>query len=291
MSYSPPCGDCGHEVPPSLNSCPHCGRPGRFPNVLAARNPAELAELESRYQIALADTLARKAEAPLNGFIAAVADSQAVICYWLGEAERLASSDNELYASYYGKLRGGSRAAKGEDWDSRRISADGAFFPNYQEEIKFAALTLDGLGLKSYGPCSMLCRTEMIAHRASVTEENTVLLFEKLGVRADKLPLGYRATWDERAKICVIKLADKIEPITKHEEYPAMLAQQGADSANESCVEVHIYGSLTIRSLEKISVRLEAKSGKQLRIERLRYKTLVEKLKKFGVKLELVSTT
>ena len=53
-----------------------------------------------------------------------------------------------------------------------RVFADDALFPGYKEQIRFAALSLDGKGLSSYGECTLILRDHMIAHRASVLEGN-----------------------------------------------------------------------------------------------------------------------
>jgi hypothetical protein len=133
--------------------------------------------------------------------------------------------------------------------------ADEALFPYYKDKIRFAVLTLDEAGLSNFGDCFLVLRTEMIAHRASVFEENSLLFFSKhfapiLG--KPHLPHGYRATWDERAMLCVAKLADRIDDATKPGAYSGILLRQGSTSEEDDFVEVHIWGSMTIRTLERV---------------------------------------
>ena len=171
MSTSRSCSDCGNSFHLSQPQCPHCGRPGLYGNVYAAEVADEVNALERRYQSAKRDAVARGAETALGNFEAALSNSQAVIARPVSEVLRLSTSDNELYATYYQLLNSPIRLPTGEKWDVLRASADSALFPNYKEEIRFGALSLDGFGISNYGECFIILRTDMIAHRASVFEK------------------------------------------------------------------------------------------------------------------------
>jgi hypothetical protein len=175
MSISRSCSACGNSFHLSQPHCPHCGRPGLYGNVYAAEIAEEVGALEERYQTAKRDAATRGAKAALNDFETALFNSQAVIARPVNEVQRLANSDNELYATYYQLQDAPIRLPTGEKWDVLRVIADSALFPNYKEEIRFGALSLDGLGVSNYGECFIVLRTDMIAHRASVFEENSVL--------------------------------------------------------------------------------------------------------------------
>ena len=107
MPQPPPCDHCKNEIPPSADRCPHCGLPGLFPNVRAAQDAGEHAALDRRYKSAKADSIARGATTAMDDFEIAAASSKAVIARPLGELQRLANSDNELYATYYELIEGG----------------------------------------------------------------------------------------------------------------------------------------------------------------------------------------
>lgn len=77
-----------------------------------------------------------------------------------GELLRLANSDHELYATFYELIEGGVRMPVGDEWDFRRQSADLALFPGYFKHIRFAALSLDGIGLSTFGSCSIMLRND-----------------------------------------------------------------------------------------------------------------------------------
>src|SRR3954468_11810210 len=237
------CVTCGNDFSLFLAQCPHCGQPGTVPNAKMAVLPAETKALDRRYRAALRDATGRGCRATVDSFEVALADSKAVINCRLNELDRLASSDQQLYASYYERLRGGVRAPYGGKWDRLRQAADPVLFPLCYERVHFAALTLDGFGVRSYGECSLVLRESMIARRASVFEENSATFLQN---RANRLRPGYRGSWEERFKLCIAKLASQIGPSTVSAEFPGILLYQGKIPEGDRFVEVHIWGALSI---------------------------------------------
>lgn len=150
----------------------------------------------------------------MDAFAAALAGSKAVINCRLDELQRLASADWQLYASYYERLKGGVQAPYGDAWDKLRKVADSTLFPFYEDKIHFAALSLDGIGAQSYGECSLVLREPMIAVRTSVFEDNSAVL---LGKRRQRLRPGFRAPWADRTKLCVAKLAARMDDGRRHD--------------------------------------------------------------------------
>jgi hypothetical protein len=285
MSKLPPCDFCKNDVPPSANQCPHCGRPGLFPNVRIAETPAEQTALNRRYQAAKKDLVARGAASNLNDFEKVIANSRAVISRPHEELLRLVTSDHELYTTYYKLIEAEVRLPTGEKWDVLRAVADSTLFPNYKEQIRFAALTLDGKGLFNYGDCSIVLRPDYIAHRTSVFEENSVLFMKHHKIpmwKPDKLPLGYRATWEERGNLCVAKLYKSIDANTRPDEYSTLLLEQGGTSEDDQFVEAHIYGPITIRTVERVILDPRLKRRQRATI----IKALKEKLSKYGVLID-----
>ncbi len=196
----------------------------------------------------------------------------------LRELDRLAASDKELFPTFYRLLGEEVRLPHGNQWDRARRIADEALFPGYKEEIRFAALSLDGAGLSSYGECSFVFRDHMIAHRASVFEENSTVFMKR---HAYEPPAGHMTTWGDRAKLCVAKLAARIGSGMPEDEFPSILLQTGAPSGEDEFVEVHIWGPLSLRAVERIL--MPTPSTKAFR------KTLRNRLKKVDVMLEEIS--
>ena len=76
---SSPCPDCAQPLQIVAEHCPHCARPGRYPNVLLASQAADVAALDLRVQEAEASASARGAATNVQDFYAAMAGSKAVI--------------------------------------------------------------------------------------------------------------------------------------------------------------------------------------------------------------------
>lgn len=167
----------------SEERCPHCGRPSLYPNVYAGEADDEVKALNGRYEEAKRGAAARSAVAAVENFEKAVAGARAVIARSDAEMQRLITSDQQLYATYYQLIDSGIRLPDGGKWDVLRSVADDALFTGFREQIRFAALSLDGTGLANYGDCFMALRRDMIAHRSSLLEENSVLFIEHHDVK------------------------------------------------------------------------------------------------------------
>jgi hypothetical protein len=275
MPPSVTCSFCGNEVPPPSQACPHCGRPGRFWNVLAADEPEERAALDRRYQAARNDADARNVGAILLDFENVLSNSKAVIARFESEVQRLAHSTRQLHSTYY-KLRDAElRLPDGNEWDILRELADTVLFPNYKEHIRFGALSLDGSGLPNYGECAIVLREGMIAHRASVFEENSALFVERHEIKISRkpnVPKGYRASWGERARLGIAKLHSQIDSATSPDKYSQILLKAGATSADDDFIEVHIFGPMTVLTMERVIVLAQQTSKRATIVKAIKSK-------------------
>jgi hypothetical protein len=280
MPISIPCPECKNDIPQPAERCPHCGRPGIFWNVIAASDAAEQVALDSRYVTAMADAVSRGVVHVVQDFESVVSKSGAVIARSEGEVLRLATSTRQLYATYYQQVDSGLKLPDGDEWALVREVADTLLFPQYKKDIRFGALCLDGVGLSNYGTCSITLKEEMISHRASVFEENSVLFTQKhgLGTSNPDLPKGFRSAWSDRGKICIAKLARGIDSTTEPAQYSELLLKQGKTSADDDFIEVHIWGPLSILSISEITVRAPRQRQRMTIIKALR-----AKLAKHGV--------
>lgn len=240
-----------------MERCPHCYHPGLYPNVAAASRADEKAELCERYAKAKDKAQAAGQGTQFADYERAVASSEAVICRPFADVQRLVHSEDEVYGTYYQRVNAGLRLSTGSGWDRLRAIADNILFGDINKQhVRFASLTLDGLGLPHYGDCSLVLRSEFIAHRASTFEENSVVFMEHHNVHAVgdyTLPRGYRSCWEDRAKLAVTKVMAGLgfTRTTMAEE----LQHPGATGKEDVFVEVHIWGSLTIRSIANITIR------------------------------------
>jgi len=250
------CDYCNNDIPQPSERCPHCARPGIFWNVIAADDGEERGELLNRYNTAKADAQRRGVDKVLADFEQAAAASVAVIARSESEVLRLATTTKQLYATYYEQLESNIRLPDGDEWDVVREVTDTVLFPKYKREMRFGALSIDGVGVVNYGSCSMALRSEMISHRASVFEENSVLFMKhkKIEVSNPVLPNGFRTTWNDRAMLCVAKLASAIDSTLLPDQYSKLLLTQGVSSADDNFVEVHIWGPISVKTMEKVTV-------------------------------------
>jgi hypothetical protein len=228
-----------------------------FPNVRQCERVEETSELDSRYKRAIEDARARACEAHVRNFEEAVGDgSKAVINRSIQETVRLATDGFELYANYYQITEAEIRLPKGGEWDKWRRTAEEAVLPGYKERISFGALSLDLIGLGHYGPCTWVCNVKQIAHRTTVFEQNCVIFMWPFNFKdAARLPCGHRAVWQARGKLAAAKLSSKIDRATTSDRWPSLLLTPGASGERDEFIEVHIYGPLSIYSLEQVALQ------------------------------------
>lgn len=280
------CSYCRLPIPSWVNRCPHCARPSLFPNVAAADHSDERRALDDRYRAAVDEAASRGAHAAVKEFERLVSRSVIVINRSLIDAMKLATTDHEVYGTYYKLIEAGVRLPEDNKWDSIRSLVDSALFPHYKDEIRFGSLSLDGAGLTRFGPCVMVLKTELIEYRASFYEENSILFFARQGIRivdAADLPKGYRSTWSERHRHAVAKLSRRIDASTSATDFPSLLLREDPAGAQTDFIEAHLYGPMTIRTIERLGVK-----AKLSRAERRMLAGLRERLANFGVTLETV---
>jgi hypothetical protein len=69
------------------------------------------------------------------------------------------------------------------------------------------------------------------------------------------LPPGFRATWQERHILCMAKLASQLNSGTQRQEYGKILLTANKNPQIQEFVEVHVWGPMTILTVECVKVR------------------------------------
>ena len=251
------CRDCSERFPDSRPVCPHCGRPSLFPNVTAASRQEERHTLLERYHDAWSGLISRGCESVARAFEKEIQSrSVAVIAIPHGSLLELSKSDLHLFSNHYKKIAAGLQIPSGSGWDPLRSVVEEKLFPAYKQDIHFAALSLDQVGLRNYGNCSVVLKTDLIAHRASLFEDNNVVLLAKtLKLHLnDELPLGFRSTWEDRHCLCIAKLCDDLKPHTIMAEFPSLLLNQAASTDDDRFIEVHVFGPMSLRTVDQVTV-------------------------------------
>jgi hypothetical protein len=241
------CGDCGAAVPDAVRECVVCGADAGFPNVRAAARPAEVAALNERVTKQEEYAANKAYAATLMDFRHAADSAEAVLCAAVGRVSQLASSDNELFATFYEGVGGSARIPEQNEWDALRQSVDALLFPYFFQHLKFAALSLDGTGVAEYGGVCLQLRDAAIGRRATTFEENSVTFVKRHNLGPGKdVPRGYRATWDRRGAHAVAKLGHLIRTGMTTSDFATLLH---GDSRAGEFIEVHIYGPLHRRAI------------------------------------------
>jgi hypothetical protein len=130
---------------------------------------------------------------------------------------------------------------------------DNALYAGYGEEMTFAALSVDGIGLSSYGLIHLELSDGAIARRATVFEENSFTFIERLKLPTGSLvPSGHLSLWHERYMIGVIKLASKVTDSTSRSDIVNLVLSSEGDRSTDEFIEVHIYGTFSHKAVRKV---------------------------------------
>lgn len=249
------CPHCSFTVVPNfVKECPVCLKDVGCPNVRACETKEEVDALKQRFNDALISARAKNCENLLEDFGNAVLQSKAVISRNIGYIKELVSSDNKLYNTFYKQVQAGLRLPEDNPWDRGRPAIDETLFPYYSDKIVFAALSLNNCGLKSYGDYTIVLKEDTINERATVFEENSFIFCQEKHkiVVGNSIPPGYRTTWTQRNKLAIAKLHSKIDVSTTPDSFPSILMTQANNSKDEDFIEVHIYGAIHGRAIERI---------------------------------------
>jgi hypothetical protein len=85
-----------------------------------------------------------------------------------------------------------------------------------------------------------------------VFEENTIVFIKRHRiVIGDPIPLGYRATWENRDSLVVAKLGGKLTPKTTTADFQSILIS--STSTDADIIEVHIFGPIHRKAVERLS--------------------------------------
>lgn len=247
------CTRCRREIVELVTVCSSCGTFLGYPNVFLAELPEEQQALDARYTEAIASAELRGASEKLQEFEESAKASSAVIAMSSERLCSLAVNQNELYSTYDQTVRAQIRRPAVVRNDQNRRAVEGKLWGSAAPEIRYAALSLNGRGLKSYGDCFVQLKEEFISHRASVLEQNSYNFVESLSVLAD-CPTGFRSNWKERYKVAVAKCGEEITAGTDRNEFGDILLVARDDRKDDRFVEVHIFGGFDFLAFESVIV-------------------------------------
>jgi len=247
------CPDCGSEIPYTEEKCPTCGYHAGPPNIRAANRTEEIQALDERYREAF-ETAKNDGYLPiLEEFDKALKQTSAVINVDLNFLHFFTASAINLYTTYERGVAGQMRKPAPLEFDKDRRGVGGTVFGSYADEIRYAALSLDGSGPHSYGPYAMKLRDIAIRSRATTMENNSYDFVQKHALKPGKRPPpGHIASWDNRHKLAVAKLGEHLTPQTRETDFPRLLLSSVGNRATDDFIEVHIYGTFDLNAIESV---------------------------------------
>ena len=272
------CSNCGSDITLDAITCNVCHDFIGFPNVRLAQ--AEASTLQLKYESSLASAEARGIKTIVEDFEKAVNLAQVVMVRSFDHFLLAVGSDNALISTYHQQVAGGARLAENNDWDPFRNQVESTCHPFYHENIHYAALSLNGLGVSSYGEAHITFKQNVIQKRTTFFQENPFDLVDRLKMKMrEPLPEGYRSTWEDKHKLAVCKSHSKLSTSTTE---PEDFQRSLLDETSKDFIEANIYGKIHRRSFQ--SVTFTGMNGS--------YSALLSahraKLQEFGIEINIV---
>ena len=226
------------------------------PNVQIARKIRHA--LDRRFD-ATRDAAATESRAPLFEALVQVGlECKPVVAIEVNFGTSLFETARAFYASYAQQVRGGLRAPATDTNDAHRRIVDTLIYDGYGEDICFAALSLDGRGVTSWGSIYLELDPATVAYRSTVLEENAYFFVRNHDLTLQTLPnrvdilAGYLAEWDERHKLVAAKLAPRASALPNPPDFATTLISPGSGRADVDFLEVHIYGTFNYQAVASV---------------------------------------
>ncbi|MCX6583502.1 MAG: hypothetical protein NT166_25285 [Candidatus Aminicenantes bacterium] len=199
-----------------------------------------------------------------------VKKSSAVINVSLDYLYNMIAGKSTIYSTYQLQTEGEARDFVRSEFDKERLGIEGTLFGSYGSNIRYAAMSLDGSGLKSYGDYTIILSDESVRLRTTLLEENSYSFIRRHKILAgDKIPKGYRAVWKERYKLAIAKLMGKIL-LTKETDYAIIVLKSTGDRKRDEYIEVHIYGKINKEAIRAVRGNSNVDPGQKEKILRIK---------------------
>lgn len=259
------CPNCRSEYDRSVEVCSACGEHVGYPNVRAAADPEETEALVARYERGVEGAMLRGPGAAIKAFQEAVSRGKAVVNVSVFVLREFSTDKKTLYTNYQLAVSAQTRKAAEEEMDRKRRAVDAMLFGVYAEKLRFAALSMDGRGLVSYGAYTIILKDVSVSKRSSLLEENSFAFVEHHRLKpGDPLPLGFRAVWSNKEKLAVAKLADFVTSDNKLDQFPSLLLYSDGDRKNDRFIEVQIFGTFNSDAIEAVHGRSVGKNTAEI---------------------------
>lgn len=249
------CDNCRQPINAAQRLCPSCSFDCGYPNVREANAPDEREALEARYNAESEKVNECGASDTLGKFSKKVEEESCVVVNTpLSTALQFVVSKSSIYMNYEALVGSGSRTPAIPENDRERISLSGRIFGSYSKEIRYGALSLNGLGVESYGEVHFQLRDECIKHRTSFMECNSYKFYERFS-NGVEVNFGHRSIWNNRhqlaiAKVGVVDLCGQPES----NWHNLLLHSDGKDRNLDEFIEAHIFGGFNSNAFKDIKI-------------------------------------
>lgn len=256
------CPECNAKVYWESERCPVCRHDMGAPNVRLAQK--ERGALQQRYATALEECRQRGIHDTFDAFTKAVEQkSQAVINVSPSFLQGFLAASSQFYSGYALQTAAETRAAADFVDDTARLATEGKLFGTIAPHLRYAALSLDGRGLESYGSCSLTLDQRLCARAASLLEENSFHFIEKHRLLPrTPIPPGYRSVWEDRHLLAAAKLAGDLDARNVASDFPALLLYCEGNRETDRFIEVYLYGPFDNQAIVAAMIPLADKSCK-----------------------------
>jgi hypothetical protein len=252
------CSNCGSEIDCYIRNCPTCQEDLGFPNVRHAK--AEKDFLQKKYNT-INSNLPSDELHYMKRLVTLIKKKSRVVVAVPGvKAKSFLMNKKELYINYETQVSSGGRVPASFNDDSHRCAVGGLLFGSYAHEINYGVLSISNESLANYGDVFFCLKNTSIKNRVSFLIDNSYHFVESHKILiGTSLPKGFRAFWDNKEQLVIIKLIDQIRPDFTELKCSECLVYQGADRASDRCVEAHIFGSFNRDSIESIKISRHVK--------------------------------
>jgi hypothetical protein len=230
--------------------CPVCGTFHSFPNVRKAQ--LEIQALSRLYDAAFAAAIVRTTDQKV-ALLESYADrGHIVVNTKLDFIYEMIKDPRRNYVGYFRQVDSEARKAAIEQHHIDRSVADNILFPKYLEHMVYAALSCNDTGLTNYGPVGLFLKDTVAPLRVSLLIENSFRFLEKYYKFGQPLPAGYRATWNDRGRLAVVKHAADITPATPDDSISSLILRSGPKLDDDDFIEVYIYDGFDKQAIERV---------------------------------------
>lgn len=276
LSQADRCRDCGKDIDISSTECPRCCYPVGFPNVRFANREEE--ELLVRYEDAICSLNHRGVKDVAKRFENIVENSYVIMNRSLNDL--ISALDNSrMVATFHQQVASKARAYENNQFDRNRDGFESKIHPIYYDKIHYGLLSAQEEGCAYYGSASIKFCNKFIEKRTTFFEENSYNFIKKHQVIAtEDAPVGYRSTWENRAKLAIAKLHSGIKPEMSDDELNKLLLD--ASVQDPDFIEAHIYGTVSKDVFDSVLLKKTAQDSPAM------INFAKEKLEAFGINVE-----